>query len=337
MNCQSIINKDKRLQIEQIYKSLQIKDADFISLNETFLKSKNKLEFKNYTLYRSDRIGKREGGAALGVKKSNAGDNIILTEFKEVVGFLTKLENEEQLTVFSIYLSPKSPINEKLFDYFYQNLKNFLILGDLNCKNTKWGCKNSNENEEKLEQILDKYNMIILNDFTPTYKRSQNVLDLSISSINSTKYFQKFEVFNDQISDHQATVTTLFNVKSQTKMSSKSLINWKKFNEFLDSNFIEPTEIKTIEELAHESENITNQINNALDKARINFTIENNNKLFTPIPEKIFELIKLKRKIRSIAKKTRLTEHKKLLNMVNRKILKTIKIFKNERLKHEFQ
>ncbi|CAF1111596.1 unnamed protein product, partial [Brachionus calyciflorus] len=118
----------QRTQIED----LAIKNkADFISLNETFLNSKNKLEFNDYHFIRSDRKNKKGCGAALGVKKSIDGEKINLNQFKEVSGFMIKLKNEEPLAVFSIYISPKDKINEDLFNFITRKYKN---LGDLNCK-----------------------------------------------------------------------------------------------------------------------------------------------------------------------------------------------------------
>ncbi|CAF0704716.1 unnamed protein product [Brachionus calyciflorus] len=303
INSQSINNQNKRSQVEEL---ITRHEADFVSINETFLSPKNILEFNNYNFIRSDRKDKRGGGVALGIKKSIKGEKIILNEFKEAAGFLTTLKNEEPLAIFSIYVSPKDRLDENLFDFIQKNYKNFLILGDLNSKSRSWYCKQSNENGKKLENIIDKYNFIVLNNQTPTYRRSQNVLDLSICSINLEKYFSHFEVLNDQIKN-------------------------------LDSDFDEPKEINTIYDLEKESDNILNQIKLALNNAKKEFLIKNKNKPFVPVPKNIVDLIRDKRKIRKIAKQSGLQEHKKIYNMISRKLSNLMKKFKNERLRNEFQ
>lgn len=134
VNCQSIVNIIKLNQIENLAK---IHNIEIISLNETFLKPTNDLVLENYFILRSDRTHKKGGGVALCIKKNIIGSQILNSDVSlrdNVIGFLTTLQNKEELAIFSFYSSPSEPINEQFFEQAASKYKNLIILGDFNAK-----------------------------------------------------------------------------------------------------------------------------------------------------------------------------------------------------------
>ena len=112
INCQSIVNDKKKLQLQNYIKNY---DAKIISLNETFLQPQHSFEIENFETIRSDRIQKRGGGTALSVHQSIKFEQIILpleTKQGSAVGIQIKISNNENLAIFSIYCSPSEPIDE---------------------------------------------------------------------------------------------------------------------------------------------------------------------------------------------------------------------------------
>lgn len=60
INCRSISNPQKSIQIENL---VQKHEIDIFSINETFLKPNKKLEFRDYYFLCADRLVKRGGGS----------------------------------------------------------------------------------------------------------------------------------------------------------------------------------------------------------------------------------------------------------------------------------
>ena len=188
VNIQSINNETKTILLQQL---INISEPDIISLNETFLKPNKALKIAGYQIYRSDRLVRKGGGAALCIKNTLNGSMIDLT-YKLVhengVGFQLDLKNNKKISIFSLYSSPSTRINPDIFDFINKNHDNSIIIGDLNSKNTMWYCAKTDPKGEILENILNSYDLHILNSPDYTFIRGKSVLDLSICS-NSVRNF----------------------------------------------------------------------------------------------------------------------------------------------------
>ena len=80
--------------------------------------------------------------------------------------------------IFSIYTTPEiKNLNFEFFNYVMGNYKKLIIIGDLNAS-----LENGQLKRNRLEGIIAKGHLHILNNKTPTFLRSKNVLDLSICS-----------------------------------------------------------------------------------------------------------------------------------------------------------
>ena len=73
LNIQSIISESKKIQLQHL---IETTNPDLISLNETFLKPKNAFKIPNFKIFRSDRLGRKGGGAAICVRDSLKGSVI---------------------------------------------------------------------------------------------------------------------------------------------------------------------------------------------------------------------------------------------------------------------
>ncbi|RNA02265.1 RNA-directed DNA polymerase from transposon X, partial [Brachionus plicatilis] len=247
--------------------------VNFVSLNETFLKTSQNISIPNYQIFRSDRIGKAGGGSALCIKKSIKGKEIDTSNFEETTGFETILNQNIEIAIFSIYSSPSSNLNENFFDYVAEKFKYFIIIGDLNVKHHNWSCNTTNQKGKILDKIISKHNLFVLNNSDPTFKRGGSVIDLSICSANLTKYFKSFRVLKEEISDHEPTLTYFKDFKIETKTFEK--INWKKLKSLLcscpdDSREIQkPSDFdfvvaKLTSDCTNSSRSITIKVNNQL-------------------------------------------------------------------------
>ncbi|RNA34690.1 RNA-directed DNA polymerase from mobile element jockey-like, partial [Brachionus plicatilis] len=236
---------------------------DFVSLNETFLKTSQNISIPNYQIIRSDRIGKAGGGSALCIRKSIKGKEIDTSNFEETT----------------------------------EKFKYFIIIGDLNAKNYNWSCNTTNQKGKILDKIISKHNLYVLNNSDPTFKRGGSVIDLSICSAILTKYFKSFRVLKEEISDHEPTLTYFKDFKIETKTFEK--IDWKKLKSLLCSCPDDYPEIQKPSDLDFVVAKLTSEISNLYKESTINYNTKNPNKQILTVPNDILKLIKQKRKLKS--------------------------------------
>ncbi|RMZ99326.1 hypothetical protein BpHYR1_032496 [Brachionus plicatilis] len=83
--------------------------------------------------------------------------------------------------------------------------------------------------KKKFEKNILKiqFKNLQLNNETPTYKRSKNILDLIICSKNILENIEKFDILSHSISDHCPKAATFKNKTTDPKYFEN--INWQKF------------------------------------------------------------------------------------------------------------
>ncbi len=228
LNIRSIKTATKQTQL----KDLTIKyNPDIISLNETYLTDKSSLTIEGYNIIRADRTAKKGGGSAICIKSNLNFKELYLGNISgpdDACG-ITVTSANRQIAIFSIYSPPKAPLNHTLFTKIIEDHRNFIIAGDLNGQNKLWHCKKENKYGRELEILINKHNIQILNDKTVTYPRGKSILDLTLTSKSLCQYRHSFAVLNDQISDHQPTLTTLINLRCTNKKSTFEKTDWDKY------------------------------------------------------------------------------------------------------------
>ena len=78
-------------------------------------------------------------------------------------------------------------IETKLLEKIINKTNKTIIIGYLNATHQKWFCKKNNKNDISLNDFIDKHKLEIINDKTPTFKRSRNIIDLALISQNLIK------------------------------------------------------------------------------------------------------------------------------------------------------
>ena len=89
------------------------------------------------------------------------------------------------ISICSIYIPPRSKIVEKDLDEIVNQLPSpFLLLGDFNGHNFIWGSDDFNDKGRIIENFINKNNLCLYNNKTPTYLHpatgTYTILDLSI-------------------------------------------------------------------------------------------------------------------------------------------------------------
>ena len=321
LNIRSIIQKSKQIILNDF---LITNNIHIISLNETHLKEKNSFDLIGYKIYRKDREGdKKGGGVALIVANTVNHDEYDVNTDKntEIIAIKIKIKNTETI-IISYYIPPNADTDMNETDKLLQQNKNILIMGDFNAKSQLWYCKDTNTRGDKLESLIEKHNLNIHNNETPTFNYSNNVIDLILSSPATSKYVHDFTTNEEIPSDHKMLQIKIIDPKPEQN-HTKNMTNWKKYkNLLLNAQFEKINKESDINIIAQDFEN---QIIKAQEESQEIINKQNKIKV---LPPQIVKIIKEKRKLRNQYIKTRDKELKTKINKISNQI-------KNEIEKYE--
>lgn len=330
---------DSETKLAQLIRLIKIHKVNIISLNETFLKPTKQIDIPGFKIFRDDRKDQKGGGSAICIKDDIEVcviDHFPLKKNENIIGLEIYLENGSKLAIFSMYSSPSTILNDDLLFNIYHIYQNFLIVGDLNCKNKSWYCQKENRNGAILENFLNETSCHILNCKKPTYKSGQSVIDLSICSASVRQFFNSHNVLDHEISDHQPTITNLKNLAPKRKKITIQKIDWTTFeSKLLEKELFD--KLDTTEDIDSAVISITKDIQNAVNFATktICFSTKTNNPI--SIPDHLVKKIKFKRKLLRLKQKGNTEFLTKLFNLVSYNIKKELKEIKEKILNNNFK
>jgi len=162
------------------------------------------------------------------------------------------------------------------------------------------------------------------------------VLDLSICSDSIIQYFKQHLVLDASPSDHQPTITSFVLAGHFKRTVEITKTNWEAFRNNLLRVNADLSPINTSTELNSAAEYVSKAIWQALQDAQSRITIQAFNSSPLLIPKKILLLIKLKRYVRRVYQKFKITAHKTYLNLVERRLKSELKLFRQIRFENKF-
>ena len=172
--------------------------------------------YSNYTIRGYDAyhchgrgVDGTSGGSTILISKNFPHRQIPLNTNLQAVAVRITL-HQRPTTLCSIYLPPDSlKIKTNLYDLIDQLPTPFILMGDFNAHNPLWG-KSLNRHGKFMENLLDDYNLSILNDNSPTYIDSRtaepSILDLTITQSNTSPDYIWSVLESLHGSDHYPTV-----------------------------------------------------------------------------------------------------------------------------------
>ena len=171
--------------------------------------SKYNFNIKGYCLY-TNNLNKtpRQGGAAIYISNKLLHHQIHIQTTLNAVALKVKIAQLD-ITIVSIYLSPTHPIPPELISNFISQISSpCLILGDFNAHHMTWGCQSNSTRGKHLLSIMDKYNLIHINNLIPTHvtyrngKASYSVIDLAITNPHIATLLTQYVADETLFSDH---------------------------------------------------------------------------------------------------------------------------------------
>lgn len=218
---------------------------DVVFLCETLLKSNHKFYLNNFTIHRKDRSNPG-GGVAICVKKN----------IKHEIAPMYDTVSIENVSV-SVFINNKKLIltcayNPKYTTYFASDIdkltpidKEFILLGDLNARNTAWNCTSNNSAGNALNNIQHRRNFFIYHSASPTHfphcGSTPSTIDILLS--NTTLQMSIINSLTHELSsDHAPIVCTIManiETKAPTRMFHFKEADWFSYQNCVDRK-IEP-------------------------------------------------------------------------------------------------
>lgn len=193
-NCRGIISN-----AEELKTLLRDTNSKIVCLQETKLGVRDYNPGLNYLFYKSPpQPGDRShGGTGIVIHKSVKHTEIILNTVLQACAVQVHLD--KKITLCSLYLEPTLEDHltdhlgnrrqlecKDLEDLILQLPTPFILLGDFNSKHTLWGSNICDRWGNIIEELLDKHDLVLMNDGTPTrydqFHNSTSAIDLSICS-----------------------------------------------------------------------------------------------------------------------------------------------------------
>ena len=224
-------------------------------LQETFLKNTDNINFKNYSLYNhiATENQKASGGSSILVKSNVPHRQIDINSNLQAVAVNVTLS--KSITICSLYLPPHCKFSKHDLENLINQLpRPYLLLGDFNSHSKLWGCLDTNDKGEIIENFIAENDLCLFNDKQPTYLHSPTrnyfALDLSICSPNIYLDFD-WSVLDDlHGSDHFPIKIEEITSTNEDHHSRWNLnkANWENFMELCNEK-LNPEMFKTADDI----------------------------------------------------------------------------------------
>lgn len=158
-----------------------------VCLQETKLTPRNSFKIKNFETHRKDYDGdgNPKQGLLIAVSTQIHSEPVNIQSNLEVLA--VKIFLNRPITVCNIYIHHTINLSEAYIQAIIDQLESpFILSGDFNAHNTLWGSNNITPRRRIIENIIEKNELILLNDGSATHFASANntftSIDLTLCS-----------------------------------------------------------------------------------------------------------------------------------------------------------
>ena len=203
-------------------------NIDICIITETHTSANNSLKMANYHTYKCDRLNRRGGGAAI-LAKNSMRTSLVKTSndkgFEEVT--ITLSNTHDNIRITAVYNPSSHILTDSDMDYLFPPSSKTILGGDLNAKNTIWGCRASNNNGKALHRLLGNYSLRIFAPLTPTYVSNSfhHIPDILDVFLTNHDIHMSVHVLNELSSDHLPVIATV-GLDKPTDSNPKMKTDW---------------------------------------------------------------------------------------------------------------
>ena len=194
MDKKSIIQRNcrgLRANYNEILILMSLFSPSVICLQETFLKQSDNISFRDLNMfnYICPDGQRASGGTAIMVKSSVPHSQFDLNTNLQAVA--VNVTVSKKITICSIYLPPSDVLSKNsLVSLIDQLPQPFILVGDFNGHSKAWGCSDTNDRGEIIEDVIAENDLRLLNEKT-TYISSPptgNYYTIELSLCNPSIY-----------------------------------------------------------------------------------------------------------------------------------------------------
>ena len=141
-----------------------------ICLQETFLKQSDNVSFRDFNMfnYICPDGQRASGGTSIMVKSNVPHSQFDLNTNLQAVAVNVTLS--KKITICSIYLPPSDTLSKNSLVNLIDQLPHpFLLVGDFNGHSKVWGCSDTNDRGEIIEDVIAENDLCLLTEKPPTY------------------------------------------------------------------------------------------------------------------------------------------------------------------------
>ncbi len=331
----------KKIELNEFLMSNNI---DVMSVNETWLDPKKSFSIPGYDLVRLDRNNpskKNGGGVCILLKKGFKFSQIDLPKtFEGEEILIIKIKNLykdplEELVVATYYNPPKyGKIKKDMLNWASKLSSKVIILGDLNAHHPCLLSNRSDQNGGIIFDFIEESNFILLNDDSPTHLGrgcQSSILDLAMISPALAVDFIDFRVEYKLSSDHLPLTVDLKCELSAPKNKTVEVVKWSVLEENLLAHLPpDPiSELNSPEELETTVKALVSGIQAAVKASTVQMKVGFNSN-YLILPKHLKALVTEKNRARKLFQKTRLKEHKTLLNSLEAKVKCEVNNFRKQ-------
>ncbi|XP_060845809.1 uncharacterized protein LOC132925428 [Rhopalosiphum padi] len=243
---------------------------DIICLQETNFTNLKTAKLPNYNDFSKHRTTglRASGGITTYVSSIYPSKEIYISTHLEVIAVAVKL-NDIEVNICNIYLPNQHTFTDNDIENIIKQLpKPFIITGDFNSHNVRWGSLNTDSRGKEIDKILENDNLVLLNNMEPTRINPINGnfsnIDLSFANASlaqrlnwSVIVIQLIPRYNDSIPNLER-----WNLKNP---------DWRLFSETLDDkvSHIDKSEYQNTENLVDQlTETIISVANLTIGKTK---------------------------------------------------------------------
>lgn len=310
---------------------LNDKKINLACITETHLKSDVTFNISGYSVVRTDRSNANGGGVLILIEKSIPFIKVNLphTPGLETIAIKFPLNNR-LITLIAAYKPPKSKISDSNISALFQMNSPTLLIGDLNAKNTIWGCRNTNTAGRQLSKIITDLKLQLIIPAEPThyptdYNKHPDILDIAISNTQTTFHSAPFFELD---SDHLPTIISTQQITpphTPTLTLNTQNINWKKFKNIIQKQSPHFKILKTPVEIEQAIAFLNNMIINTINILNNNAQPPTTKHFNKKLPKNILTIINTRNKTRRLWCIMRNPQLKKELNLLSNIVKKSLR------------
>ena len=315
--------------------------VDIALFSETHFARESRGYLKGYRFYNSRHPSNNaRGGASIAIRENIKHSVLEIVEEERFQAVIIQIESSlGPFNVSALYAPPRHRCSVDDYSGLLDKLgPRFLIGGDFNCKNVRWGSRLTNPKGDNLETAVNLIGGDFISPGKPTFYpgnplKEPDVIDFFIFNnlnLNNKTSCNVLEGKKDHVPVFLSIFATPVLVKRPPCLISTQT-DWKKFRELLTSRINNSTSINDCSTLDKEAESLISSIQEAAKASTPVARTFNNFHHKCTLPKEILSLIDRKNKA---GRRRRITHHesdKNLYNRLNKAVEKRINEFRNEK------